>query len=417
MKVKTYRAESMERALAQVKEELGPDAVIFSSKHLRRGLLGNRGVEIVAAADGDQEKPGSALEQNFLQEKHSSTFGYAKRSYGDISSESESTSEALGLGGDADALRLRAKALRQSFHAKGDEQQKHWVGTRGDESGIGITEILTAMDLATGLRERLEDEVLRCGGALGKYGALDALELSVAEILRKAGTRAGAEFTRLALVGPTGVGKTTTIAKLAARASLIERKAVGIVCHDAYRVGAVDQLEQYARLIGVPFLAVRSNEELGQALHEMRHCDTVFVDTAGRSSADQEALSNMRVGLNEFEVEVHLTVQASTRQAELSRIFSTYRKFSPCALVVTKLDEAATQGAIVNAAHYGRLPFSYLTTGQRVPEDIDGADPDVLAKRIIEDAVAFAREVGERLDPFLTAMEADKVVRDSERTR
>lgn len=188
----------------------------------------------------------------------------------------------------------------------------------------------------------------------------------------------------VALVGATGVGKTTTIAKLAANFRLRDGIRMGLVTVDTYRIAAVEQLRTYAEIIDLPMKVVTSPLEMRRALDEFSGLDLVLIDTAGRSPSDDLQIQELKTLLAEARVdEVHLVLSMT---ASLRHLESTARKFAAAnatALVLTKLDEAPGLGSILSLARSVRLPISYVTTGQGVPDDIEPAQPDRLAKLVL----------------------------------
>lgn len=188
----------------------------------------------------------------------------------------------------------------------------------------------------------------------------------------------------VALVGTTGVGKTTTIAKLAANLRLRGNIKMGLVTVDTYRIAAVEQLRTYADIIDLPMKVVTNPLEMRRALDEFSGLDLVLIDTAGRSPRDELQIQELRTLLAEARVdEVHLVLSMT---ASLKSLESTVRLFSsanPTAVVLTKLDEASSMGAILSLARHSRLPISYLTAGQMVPDDLEVADSGRLSRLIM----------------------------------
>jgi flagellar biosynthesis protein FlhF len=187
----------------------------------------------------------------------------------------------------------------------------------------------------------------------------------------------------VALVGPTGVGKTTTIAKLAARAALVENKRVAIVTLDTYRVGGEEQIRTFADLMGVPLHLVTDPNELGAKLEDLHRMDQVFVDSPGNSPRDAMAirvLENAFAGTTGSDVEVHLTVPANLPVLAIESILRRYRPLGPVRLLFTKLDEADDLACLVHGPARLGLPVSFLATGQRVPEDLEDATHERLAE-------------------------------------
>jgi flagellar biosynthesis protein FlhF len=185
----------------------------------------------------------------------------------------------------------------------------------------------------------------------------------------------------VAMVGPTGVGKTMTIAKIAAHEQLVKRRNVGLVTIDEYRVGGVEQLGRYAELIGCPMQVASDARTLEIALRRFEDCELVLIDTAGRSPRDAWALNAMAECLQSAQepIEVHLCLPVAMRERELKTAIEHCALLSPSRLTCTKIDEAICCGSIVAAHVWSGLPLGYFTTGQRVPEDISVATAEGLA--------------------------------------
>ncbi|MGE4234012.1 MAG: flagellar biosynthesis protein FlhF [Bacteriovoracia bacterium] len=196
----------------------------------------------------------------------------------------------------------------------------------------------------------------------------------------------GGEAQRVfALVGPTGVGKTTTLAKLASQAILNKNMRVGLINVDTYKVSAVDQLSTYAKILNVPFRQVSNVAELDRALVEFRPLDLVLIDTSGRSQKDTEGLSQIKSLLSEFAaIRTMLIMSATTRDQDLFDVVTRFRMFSPNGVVFSKLDETSTYGSIYNVAAKTLLPLTYFTVGQRVPEDIEPASGERVVGLILD---------------------------------
>ncbi len=189
----------------------------------------------------------------------------------------------------------------------------------------------------------------------------------------------------VALVGPTGVGKTTTIAKLAANYRLREKLRVGLITVDTYRVAAVEQLRTYADIIDLPMEVVATPREMREAVHRMSHLDLVLMDTAGRSPRDEVRIQELRSMLNEAEAdEVHLVLSSTAGAKSLISTAERFASVGTTAMLLTKLDEAHTLGHLVSLVRGSELPISYLTDGQNVPDDIQVAERRSLAARLLE---------------------------------
>ncbi len=187
-----------------------------------------------------------------------------------------------------------------------------------------------------------------------------------------------------ALVGPTGVGKTTTIAKLAANYHLKEKLRVGLITVDTYRIAAVEQLRTYADIIDLPMQVVSTPREMREAVGRMDNLDLILLDTAGRSPKDEVRIQELRAFLTEADAdEVHLVLSSVASARVLEQTAERFAAVGTTSLILTKLDEATGLGNILPLVRTSRLPLSYLTNGQNVPDDIEVADSMRVARLIL----------------------------------
>ncbi len=349
MKIRKYRAATMREALAEAKRELGADALIVASREIRRGVLGAE-VEVTAAIDVDEP---DATTPAFVDSAPRAYGPGSGRTTGRMASASASASASAATSPasapsleEADVeriiapLRAELRSLRSLIRPLGEVGQE-----------------VAALRVALAAAGRVEPPPVPHGRAV------------VAPTERRV----------VVLVGPTGVGKTTTVAKLAARAALVERRRVGLVSLDDYRVGGAEQIRTYADLIGVPLHLVDDPTGLRGALDRLRDCEQVFVDTAGRSPRDRAALWALERALEgRADLEVHLAVAAATPPQQLEEIVARHRGMGPARLLYTKCDEATASPELVRAPARLELPVTWLTTGQRVPEDLEDATVDRL---------------------------------------
>jgi flagellar biosynthesis protein FlhF len=186
------------------------------------------------------------------------------------------------------------------------------------------------------------------------------------------------------LVGPTGVGKTTTIAKLASLFTLYKDKKVGLITLDTYRIGAVEQLKTYAEILGIPFEVILSIKDIPKVLKNMEDCEVILVDTMGRNSKNVLQISEIRKFVEELHADkVHLVLSMTTKQKDLKQIISNYKMLNYNSIILTKVDETDIHGAILTSLYYSNVPVSYLSTGQNVPEDIEEANKDKIIKLVM----------------------------------
>ncbi len=189
------------------------------------------------------------------------------------------------------------------------------------------------------------------------------------------------------LVGPTGVGKTTTIAKLAARAKINERRRVGLVTLDTFRIAAVDQLQKYAEIIGVPLRVVSDPVELEQAIEQCREegQELVYVDSAGRSHRDELKMAELREFLAVTpNAEVHLVLSSTTHSSTMENIAERFSTVDYHRVILTKVDESVSMGALTATLLRMGKPVSFVTDGQNVPDDIMVGDPERIADLVLK---------------------------------
>jgi len=249
------------------------------------------------------------------------------------------------------------------------------------------------------VRDRLDRVELR-DPIVVRQALLNEIERTIrtrSESLLNIDHRAVTERPRvIVLVGPTGVGKTTTVAKLAATYKLRHQKKVGLITSDTYRIAAVDQLKTYAGIIGLPFKVANTPDELKEAIESLQGCDIVVVDTAGRSQNNQQRLAE----LAEFAAaanpdETHLVLSTTVGDNVLRKTADRFRALGPDRCILTKLDEAVTTGPIAGLCDRIGLPLSFMTVGQEVPDDIEPARADRLARCVLDGPDALLRREDE----------------------
>ena len=189
------------------------------------------------------------------------------------------------------------------------------------------------------------------------------------------------------LLGPTGVGKTTTIAKIASIFRVDQKKKVALLTADTYRIAAAEQLRTYANILEVPFRIIYTVEEIEKALEDFRDYDYILVDTAGHShqnSAQKESMSNFIHSVDgKIEKEVYLVLSATTKYRDLISIADAYKEMTDFKLIFTKLDETTTLGNLLNLRLYTDAALSYVTYGQNVPDDIEEFNPQKTVKKLL----------------------------------
>ncbi len=346
--IRTFRARDARSALTAVKEAFGLDAVIIETKQVSGGLFGKPQIEVTAAAGREPPKADKSMETDVAA---------LRRVMEDVRRTINRGRSGAGEGEQRTDTELTADARRAFRHLL------DW----------GVEEAL-----ARGL---LDDAL--AAGAERTSDVLRAVAATVGKHLTASPTPWSADARRtIALVGPTGVGKTTAVAKIAARALLETQFKVGLITVDTYRVGASDQLSRYGKIMGVPTYVARDRAALAEAVERTRDADLVLIDTAGRSdTASIEAQMNLlRTAPN---VQLHLVLSLATGPRELAAVARRYRPYSPERLIFTKLDESEGPAGALAATSLLTRPVSCLCDGQRVPEDVQPVtDPELLERLV-----------------------------------
>ncbi len=187
-------------------------------------------------------------------------------------------------------------------------------------------------------------------------------------------------------IGPTGVGKTTTIAKLSSKLILEQKKKIAILTADTYRISAVEQIKTYASILSIPVEVLYEKEELEKILPKYKDYDYILVDTAGRSHKNKDRMDDLKEfmeGFSQYSISVYLVLSATTKYKDLKKIVALYEDISECNLIFTKLDETDAIGNILNIKLDTGMPLSYISYGQNVPDDIEIMNPQVIAKQVL----------------------------------
>ncbi|MDY6849711.1 MAG: flagellar biosynthesis protein FlhF [Thermodesulfobacteriota bacterium] len=436
MLVKVFESENMASALKKVKETLGPDALILSTRTIRKGGLGVLGkpiLEVTAAVEpsGEAARSVGTTTPVAMREKKAlaSSRGDRRRlsfedelSYDEIWAENRgaSTQRAVPeatprrnprefdtLRGEIDELKSIMRGfineartpVSASPETTGDElaaavpsrrrARSGANGTKGNEEGL---DGLVALLRERGIDHEAAETIVRfaCQRASdAQRRDPEVMRAIFADVIGDL-IRVGAappeqkQQRRLALIGPTGVGKTTTIAKLAADHLLHGGKSLAMVTIDTFRIAAVEQLKVYGEIMNVPVDVVVSPKQLRGVLNRHRDKDLILIDTAGRSPRDETSLNELADILTpELGTENHLVLSAATRDVDLYDAVARFGQVAIHNLIFTKIDECSQAGALFNVHLRHNFPIAYLTNGQRVPEDILVADSKKIARMIM----------------------------------
>ena len=397
MKLKTFTAPSYTQALNKVKETLGDDVVIVSSKEIKRKTLGSDGLyEIVVAIEDDKpQKTNSYNKMNDVMLKLSS----AAKEINNISSKKNLIKENSLKPVKNDEIIQLKEEINKILDTLKYLQASVWDITKKDDLEIPpeFSEIY-ALAKASGITPNYLNEIMKL---TIKYMPLRMRKNRIAikryfhTLLKKMiPIRIEREIKPphkkiMMFVGPTGVGKTTTIAKLAARYAykLNSRHKVGIITLDTYRIGAVEQLMTYAKMMKLPIETVVDPNDFEEALNALRHNDYILIDTVGSSQHDKEKIEKIGnfLKVNTFaEININLVLSAITKYEDLCDIYENFSVLPIDTFIFTKLDETKTYGNIFSLLLDTKKPVSYFSIGQEVPDDIMEASAEYLLKGILE---------------------------------
>ena len=424
MQVKVFESSDMASGLKMVKDELGPDALILSTKTIRSGklgLLGKSRFEITAAVDSalPNQANSQTPQQNKLTERNMllgtvpdvpdeqpTTYNSAmqlnktpKVSYEAARKNNEpvadTSTDQSTLQSEVDELKGMIKNLgremlrinnsrpvveagSQPDNLSSDDSYLHTLQQRLLDYGISIS---TATTISGFAKESLTLDQLS-----DPFKQQEFIEKTLGELIHVNPHifKENKRQHRVALVGPTGVGKTTTLAKMAAEYLSNHSSSIGFITIDTYRIAAVEQLKVYGDIMNIPVEVVLTPEQLEQALLRLRDKDLILIDTAGRSPQDSLCIEELVTFFNpELEIEKHLVLSATTRETEL---FEAIQRFSILGIdnaIITKIDECTSLGLLLDIQIREKIPYSYITNGQRVPEDIMEADKKLLTQIIM----------------------------------
>ncbi|MEK7703266.1 MAG: flagellar biosynthesis protein FlhF [Nitrospirota bacterium] len=388
MRIKTFEAAEISEALKAVKAEMGPDAVILSTREVKKengvlGLFGHSVAEVVAATDLSPKESAMLMAPSPI-----------------LPAPSRAQVSPVSVEKDHRGAQIE----RGKENGQDKRSFQHLLKGLGAEKGV-------TLPMDKGVLEKLYDEAV--GSGLDEQTVSHLFDLArkkmewdkppteafLKEYIRKIISEWVLKFTNpaaisaadpiIAFVGPTGVGKTTTLVKIAARLCQQKKKVI-LSTLDTYRVGAVEQLRSYSQILGVPLRVVASGDaliDLCEEVQKMRRGKGdegtyLLIDTAGRSPYNDAQIDQLKV-LAYTTIQVHLVLSAGTRGSDLDDIIAHFSSVPINRLIFTKLDETKRYGHLFSAIRKNAIKPSYFTMGQRVPEDMEETTPDVISRWVL----------------------------------
>ncbi|MFP8784274.1 flagellar biosynthesis protein FlhF [Planococcus plakortidis] len=359
MRLKTYRVTTMPEAMALIKRDLGDDALILNTKKVKTGglfgLFRKDCLEVTAAAETAEQSALKAVAPAKAQPAPAEAPATKGQENDALMEELQSLKRLMMHEGPEDRLPEPLRPLRSLLEKQGVEQT---VQTEL------LSKLLKASENEAPVQEAFHAELIRF------------IEQHQQAIKNESPSIA-------CFIGPTGVGKTTTIAKVAAEQLLEHKRTVGLITADTYRIAAVAQLKTYGEILDVPVEVVESREQLAGALDALKDCDVILIDTAGRNYQQAEYIQDLQRLLPETQhIHTTLVLSLTAKYEDMVQIIGNFEALSIDELLLTKKDETASAGVILNLLHRYRIPLRRIATGQNVPDDLVAATPGRIADYI-----------------------------------
>ncbi|MBU5269056.1 flagellar biosynthesis protein FlhF [Clostridium cochlearium] len=371
MIIKKYVVNNMNEAMTRIRYEMGQDAVIISQRKVKRpgisGFFRKKVLEVTAAAESSNSKRES---ENYNAVKQLLENSIDRKKEEPAENNLDNSNGNKEILKEIEEMKNVVTSFIDNAYKENVEEEKEEIKE--------IKSLLKDNDVS----EDIVEKILKVLNGLENKEQLMEKTKEFIENTVKVSSEdlKGA----VVLVGPTGVGKTTTIAKLAGRLSLVEKKKVGLITVDTYRIGAVDQLKTYADIMGIPFKVVFSINDMEEAIENMKNCEVVLVDTTGRSSKNVMQISELRAFIEKVNSDnIHLVISSTTKNRDIDNIVEGYKTLGYNNVIITKLDETTTYGSILNIVNSTKKPISFITTGQNVPDDIRAITPKEISSLIL----------------------------------
>ncbi|MDD6056692.1 MAG: flagellar biosynthesis protein FlhF [Clostridiales bacterium] len=414
MTINKYQGKTKEEAIEKAKQELGQEAVVLNVKEMKQTgffkFLKSTVFEVTAAKEekesfpappaasapqGIKEKINLAADEEIaipiLAKEKAESAQKPEMGKVDLMRETKIETASEELEKRLESLSNILEKQLSVGEKRKEEKEEPWAV---NPEGFQFVKMLYRTLLANEVNEKYVNQIMEEAEKLLLGGS--SVDLILSNIYQKMILKfgqpmpidcSGKKPKIIFCIGPTGVGKTTTIAKIASKCKVEMGKSIAFLTADTYRIAAPEQLRVYANILNAPMSIIYTAEEMNGAIEKMGDYDFVFVDTAGfshKNSKQCEDMKKLLEGLGEgYEREIYLVISATTKQRDLFEIVDTYKEIADYKLIFTKLDETSTYGNILNAKLYSGAALSYMTTGQNVPDDMEVFDTQKIVKQLL----------------------------------
>ena len=389
MKIRRYIANNNQEAILKVKMDLGNDALILNTRKVRQkgifGLFSKPKVEVLAAIDDNGVR--KEAENSRTEEKPLNSTKEVKNKI----NLDEKEEKIANLENKVTNMEDMLQKIYSQIRVKEEITDSEQVDEKQEQAPKAVQIFynnLIRNEVENDVARRIIDSVAaKVGDNASINDTASVLYSIVAGIMGKPemiGPPKEGKPSVIIFVGPTGVGKTTTLAKIAANYLLNHKKSVGLITADTYRIAAVEQLKTYAEILGIPVSVVYSASDMSDAVNQYSDKDIILIDTAGRSHRNKAQFEEMKaMVIASGADEVYLVLSSTTSIRSCREIISNYDFLKDYKLIFTKTDEAPVLGIILNIRFITGKKLSYITTGQNVPDDIEIVNVDKITKSLI----------------------------------
>lgn len=406
MIIKKFQAKTEEEAVALAKKEMGENVVIMSSRNTKKkgifSLFSKPLVEVTVGMEEESEKQisaaFSAIARSAVANKNQalSTANTGMVNKNIIPEEVHTPiATPVGASTNSQVIEKRLDSLQSLIEQQiSKETNEDDFADNNDDTSVAFLKLIYRTLIENEVDEKYVNEVM------DEMGKINSTKLSVDQLLANIYQKMILKFGQpvtiplglekqrvIFFIGPTGVGKTTTIAKLASQLCVNHKKKVVLLTTDTYRIAAAEQLKTYASILNAPFKVIYTEDEMMGAIEEYKDFDYIMVDTAGHSHHNEEQKKAMEGFINSvdssMDKDIYLVLSATTKYRDLLSITDTYSEITDYKLIFTKLDETTTFGNLFNICMHTGSSMSYVTCGQNVPDDIEVFSPQTTVKQLL----------------------------------